>query len=240
MADLLGIIGGSGFLEGPLISGLTEASGRTEFGEVPVFLGDGFVLLLRHGHGGVYRPPHRIPHRAHVLAFDALGVTSVIGFNSIGSLSRDIAPGTAVVPDDYLSIHPPPSFARDERLHIVPRLDDEMRSLLLAAAESTSGPLVRSGVYVETRGPRFETPAEIRWLATLGDVVGMTAASEATLFQEKGIGYANLGIVDNFANGLGVEPLSFELYERMRKANEDRTRQVLEATIRIRRGKETE
>ena len=56
-----------------------------------------------------------------------------------------------------------------------------LRDLLLRAARSVEGPVVDGGVYVETRGPRFETPAEIRWLATLGDIVGMTAASEATL-----------------------------------------------------------
>ena len=87
------------------------------------------------------------------------------------------------------------------------------------------------GVYVETRGPRLETRAEIRWLATLGDIIGMTAASEATLFQERDLRYAMLGIVDNFANGLTGEPLTFEEYEAHRIANVARARAILSDLI---------
>ncbi len=239
MTEPLGIVGGSGFLEGPLLSGLTEERVSTERGEVVVFRGEGFVLLLRHGHGGIYRPPHRIPHHAHVLAFEALGVRRVAGISSVGSLDPHLLPGTAVIPDDYLSVHPPPTFCADERLHIVPRLDPGVRARLAAAARATPGPVRDGGVYVETRGPRFETPAEVRWLAGLGDVVGMTAASEATLFQERGIGYATLGLVDNLANGLGAAPLTFEAYEVRRRANEERTREILRALVRPAGGEET-
>ena len=40
------------------------------------------------------------------------------------------------------------------------------------------------GIYVQTAGPRFETKAEVNVLKKLGDVVGMTMASEATLCME--------------------------------------------------------
>ena len=79
-------------------------------------------------------------------------------------------------------------------------------------------------MYAETRGPRFETRAEIRLLAEYADVVGMTAASEATLFQERGIAYAMLGVVDNLANGIGAEPLTVEAYERSSPTNQARAR----------------
>jgi len=85
------------------------------------------------------------------------------------------------------------------------------------------------GVYLQTMGPRFETKAEIRFMASMGDVVGMTGllsssfsllqclywlkrvlvsclcvigADEATLFKEGGIGYAAICMIDNFANGV--------------------------------------
>jgi 5'-methylthioadenosine phosphorylase len=223
---MLGIIGGSSFLEGNLLEGTQAQTIDTEFGAANVFVGDGYVFLPRHGHGA-YRPPHRIPHRAHVTAFLTLGVTGVVGLNSVGSLDPDLGPGTVVVADDYLSVHPPPTFAGDERLHIVPTLSGDLRELLLKAARSVEGPVVDGGVYVETRGPRFETPAEIRWLSTLGDIVGMTAASEATLFVEREIGYAMLGVVDNFANGIAKELLTFEVYEAKRAANIARVHEIL-------------
>jgi 5'-methylthioadenosine phosphorylase len=233
MSERLGIVGGSGFLTGPLLEGIEDIRVQTPRGEVHLFRGEGFALLLRHGHGeGVYHPPHRIPHHAHVLAFESLGVSRVVGLNSVGSLKPELGPGTVVVPDDYLSLHPPPSFApENERLHIVPVLDAGMRALLLAAAGAT-GPVVDSGVYVEFAGPRFETRAEIRMVRDHGDIVGMTAASEATLFQERGIAYANLGMVDNFAHGIGDDELTFDAYDQQVAANEERVRAILVEIIR--------
>ena len=142
-----------------------------------------------------------------------------------------------VVPDDYMSLQPPPTFATGERLHIVPALDADLRSRVLDLArrvvDGGSGPgwsRVRDGgVYAETRGPRFETRAEIRLLADYADVVGMTAASEATLLQERGIASAILGIVDNFAHGIGAEPLTLEAFDAQLEQNTGRARALLAA-----------
>ena len=61
-------------------------------------------------------------------------------------------------------------------------------------------------VYLQVNGPRYETEAEIRAYARLGaDVVGMTAASEASLMLEAGISYECLAVVTNLAAGLGLE-----------------------------------
>jgi 5'-methylthioadenosine phosphorylase len=234
MKKTLGIIGGSGFLEGAGLEDATETPVATLNGGVTLLTGNGYAYLLRHGHG-VYHPPHRIPHHAHVLAFEKLGITDVVGLNSVGSLSTDLRPGAVVVSDDYLSAYPPPTFAEDEKLHIVPTLTAELRELLLAAARSTEGEVRDTGVYVETRGPRFETPAEVRWLAPHGDVIGMTAASEATLFVERGMNYAMLGVVDNLANGLDREPLTYDAYQRQLKLNEERGHAILAEIIRLHR-----
>jgi 5'-methylthioinosine phosphorylase len=61
-----------------------------------------------------------------------------------------------------------------------------------------------SGVYGQANGPRFETRAEIRFLATVADVVGMTAAEEATLVLEREMAFALLCMVDNPANGVEI------------------------------------
>jgi 5'-methylthioadenosine phosphorylase len=65
------------------------------------------------------------------------------------------------------------------------------------------------GTYVQTRGPRIETIAEVKTLAKFADIVGMTVASEATLACELEMEFAALCMVDNYANGLGTEVLSF-------------------------------
>jgi len=230
----LGIIGGSSFLDGLELSKAgAEATPRqvtTERGAVTVRDAGEFILLLRHGDDRYY-PPHRIPHHAHVLAMEELGVRHVVAFASTGSLLPEIRPGAVVVPDDYMSCHPPPTFCEDEPLHIVPELDAELREFLLeagsSAASATSVRIRDGGVYAETRGPRFETRAEIRSLARDAHLVGMTAASEATLFQEWGLGYAVLCIVDNWAHGIGTGSLTLEAFRERQAANSELAHRLL-------------
>jgi len=197
------------------------------------------VLLRRHGEDRYY-PPHRIPHHAHVLAMENLGAGIALGLTSTGSLDPDLQPGDVIIPDDYFSRHAPPTFCEDEPLHIVPELDPEGRAWLREAArracEETGGQVVDGGVYAETRGPRFETKAEIRSLARDASVVGMTLASEATLFQERGIRYAALCVVDNWANGVGREPLTLESFRQQQAANATRVRKILENLLLLWRG----
>lgn len=241
----LGIVGGSAFLEGGALKGVGRDATRggeppqevrTDRGTVWLRHAGDFVFLRRHGEGE-YRPPHRIPHHAHVLAMEAAGVRQVVGLASTGSLDPDLVPGDVVVPDDYLSRHAPPTFAADEYLHIVPELDSDARGLLLQAARNAVGEgpgrVVEGGVYAETRGPRFETRAEVRALARDASVVGMTAASEATLFQERGMGYAVLCIVDNFAHGIGQQALSLAAFQERQAGNAAVARQILMELIRL-------
>lgn len=241
--DRLGIIGGSAFLDGHSPGG-QESRISTTRGDVVVHESERWVYLSRHGEEG-YRPPHRIPHHAHVLALESLGIRRVVGLCSVGSLDPRIRPGTVIVPEDYLSFHAPPTFCGDERLHIVPHLDRPLRLRLLEAARTVADALhveehsaqsgrrdaIDGGVYAETRGPRFETRAEVRLLADYADVVGMTAASEATLLQERGMAYAILGMVDNFAHGIGASPLSMEAFDAQLEANRHRARGLLDRLI---------
>ena len=227
---VIGVIGGSAFIEGTAPAETAARAVETEHGEVVVHEGDGYVFVRRHGE--TYRPPHRVTHRAHARALAGLGVEAVVGLCSVGALHSRFALGTAVVPDDYLSLARPPTLAEgDEKLHIVPTLDASLRRLLLDAARATDGPAEDGGVYAQTHGPRFETRAEIRLLADYADVVGMTAASEATVLQEAGLRYAVLGIVDNYAHGVGADPLTPERFEAQLGANRSRARAILDQII---------
>jgi 5'-methylthioadenosine phosphorylase len=91
------------------------------------------------------------------------------------------------VPHDYFNVWGVRSGLTDERAHIAPAYDEDTRSLVSAAVAKQTGKPPSDGVYVQTRGPRFETKAEVRFLAGLGEVVGMTGADEATHMQERGL-----------------------------------------------------
>ena len=76
--------------------------------------------------------------------------------------------------------------------------------MLDAWAGGRRGALRDGGVYWQTIGPRFETPAEIRLIAAHADLVGMTIASECIVAGELGLAYAAVCVVDNLANGIGA------------------------------------
>jgi 5'-methylthioadenosine phosphorylase len=182
---------------------------------------DDVVFLQRHGVDG-YTPPHRIDHHAHAAALARVGCDRVLALSSVGGLRMEHGVGTVVVPDDFVALaQQPDSRFVDERGHSVPGFDPEWRARVLDAwaAHAPQQP-VDGGVYVQTTGPRFETPAEVRFLATLGDVVGMTIGTESVAMRERGLAHAAVCIVDNRANGLGPTRLTVEEFEAGKRANQ--------------------
>eukprot|EP00732_Lithocolla_globosa_P006249 Lithocolla_globosa_v1_NODE_7116_length_990_cov_7.535829.p1 type:complete len:252 gc:universal NODE_7116_length_990_cov_7.535829:896-141(-) len=149
-----------------------------------------------------YSPPHLIPRQAIVEAFKLNGIETVVGICSVGSMDPTTPPGTLVVPDDYVNFWSICSMSDTESAHIVPEYDEPLRQKCMKILNQAKIKHLEKGTYVQTRGPRFETKAEIKILKNYGEIVGMTGADEATLFKEAGISYAALCIVDNFANGI--------------------------------------
>lgn len=191
------MIGGTVLAETRLLSDAVKKKFHTPYGDADVHLSDDVAFIQRHGDG---IPPHRINHRANMWALREHSDT-VVGVGSVGSLTRRIKPPSIVVPDDYIHLEPPTYFD-DEIVHVTPGFDSELRKRILEAAFWNRIKVVDGGVYVQTRGPRLETRAEVRMLSNVGDIVGMTVASEATLAAELGVKYAAVCQVDNLAHGL--------------------------------------
>jgi 5'-methylthioadenosine phosphorylase len=182
----------------------------------------GAVVIGRHG-PQQSRPAHLLDHAANVRALVELGCDRVLALASTGSLRTDWPVGTVVVPDDFFGPWVTPSLFDDTRGHTVPGFDESWRACVVDAwSRATDTPIVDGGVYVHATGPRFETPAEIRFFATVGDLVGMTVAAECIVAREAGLAYAALCVVDNLANGLGDAALTREEFEAGVAANRTR------------------
>jgi 5'-methylthioadenosine phosphorylase len=212
----LAVIGGTGVRDSALAR---DAEPFTVAG-VGLLAANDFVFLQRHGLDRYIRA-HEIDHAANVRALAAAGCDRVLALSSTGSLRTDWPVGTVACPDDFYAPHVNPSLYDDGRSNTVPGFDAEWRTAVLDAWRAHAAtPIVDGGVYTQSRGPRFETPAEVRALARIGDLVGMTIAAECILTKEAGLAYAAVCVVDNLANGLAAAPLTVEQFAAAVAANQ--------------------
>ncbi|MBC8008880.1 MAG: purine phosphorylase, partial [Burkholderiales bacterium] len=134
---------------------------------------------------------------------------------------------------DYVALQQGPATYHDEELkggapgivnNLIPMLVEKL------APEFS----IQTGkVYVQMRGPRFETKAEIRIIKDWGDVVGMTLAHEADLCTELGLNYNSLAIVDNYANGLLGTEIDFVKFKELVKDNQAKVNRLFERMLEI-------
>jgi 5'-methylthioadenosine phosphorylase len=192
----------------------------------------GAAIVQRHGGvEGPYVLPHEIDHAANLRPLLEQGCDRVLAIGSVGSLSTELAVGSLLCPDDFIALQLGPTIFDDARAHSAPGFDPRWRGEVIEAWRGSGQEPRNGGVYWQTRGPRFETVAEVRLIASHADVVGMTIASECVLAGELGLDYAALCVVDNLANGIGEDELDVAGLEDDRIANAARLRDGLAAVL---------
>jgi 5'-methylthioadenosine phosphorylase len=189
------------------------------------------VSIQRHG-TGAYVLPHRIDHVANMRSLAEAGCERVLAIGSVGGLRPELGPGTLLCPDDFIALGVGPAASEDERAHRVPAFDPGWRRRVISEWRARTGSeVLDGGIYWQTRGPRLETPAEIRMLAAHAHIVGMTIAAECVAAFDLGLEYAALCVVDNLANGVGETELTMEELEAGRARNRETVARGLELTV---------
>jgi 5'-methylthioadenosine phosphorylase len=230
----LALVGGRGFhtLRPWLQDGARRRRVGGERGEVEILDADDHVVLARHGIDS-YTPAHLVDHPRNLAALHEAGCDRVLAICSVGSLHPELAVGSFLCPTDFLSFGQVQAAFDDERGHVVPAFDPVWRRLVLEAwGTAAELPIREQGLYWQSPGPRFETPAEVRLIAAHADVVGMTMASECVAACQLGLAYAAICVVDNLANGVAPEPLTPEEFEAGVAANRERLGAALTALLR--------
>lgn len=192
----------------------------------------GAAIVQRHrDKDGTFVLPHAIDHEATLRPLVEQGCDRVLAIGSVGSLRPELGVGSLVCPDDFIALNLGDSIFGDERAHSAPGFAPRWREEVIAAWSQGGQEPRDGGVYWQARGPRFETPAEIRLMATHADVVGMTIASECVVAGELDLDYAALCVVDNLANGIAEGTVSTEGMEADRLVNAERLREGLAAVL---------
>jgi purine-nucleoside phosphorylase len=160
-----------------------------------------------------------------VRALGLLGVKTLILTNAAGGVNTAFSRGALMVIDDHINLMGgnPLVGANDDRFG--PRFPDmtEVYSARLRGiadeASAASNLVLPHGVYVALLGPSYETPAEIRYLRTIGaDAVGMSTVPEAIAARHMGIEVLGISCITNMAAGVLPQPLDHaEVMETARR-----------------------
>lgn len=218
-------ISGTSIVNSDLFSTWEQKRIDTVYGSVAYKQKGDLIIINRHGFG-VPLPPHSINARANIRAIADLGFKDIVSLNSVGSLKADLPPGTFVSCSDYVCLQQGPATFFDTELKGgAPGIANNLMPLLLEKLAPEFN--IHAGkVYVQMKGPRFETKAEVRIIKDWGDVVGMTAAFEADLSTEAGLSYNSLALIDNYANGLFNTEIDFAKFKDLVKDNQARVNRL--------------
>ncbi len=146
-----------------------------------------------------------------------LGVKVLILTNAAGGINTSFAPGNLMVIDDHINLlgTNPLVGPNDERFGVrFPDLTNVYSPRLRRIADEVAAALgmtLRHGVYAGCHGPSYETPAEIRYLRSIGaDAVGMSTVPEAIVARHMGVEVLGISCITNLAAGVLPQPLNHE------------------------------
>jgi purine-nucleoside phosphorylase len=153
----------------------------------------------------------------------AAGCTAIVLTNGCGGLNPAWTPGTPVLISDHINLT---ATSPVEGANFVDLTD--LYSPRLRALAHDVDPGLAEGVYVQFRGPHYETPAEVRMARTLGaDLVGMSTTLEAIAARQVGMELLGISLVTNLAAGISSQPLSHEEVIEAGRAAADRCGRLL-------------
>ena len=144
-----------------------------------------------------------------------LGAKTLLLTNAAGGINPSFSAGDMMLLKDHISFFVPnPLIGRNieelgtrfpDMTHVY---DEELSSVIKSTADRL-GTKLQEGVYLQTTGPSFETPAEIRMAAAMGaDAVGMSTAAEAIAAHHAGMRVTGISCISNLAAGISKTPLT--------------------------------
>ena len=237
----IGIVLGSGL--GAFADELSEAT-RVRYAQIPSFprssaighagqmvigKSDGIAVAAMQGRVHLYEGYSAAEVAFPTRVLGRMGIRALILTNAAGGINLEYKQGALVVISDHINLQGanPLVGANDERFG--PRFPDmtqaywkPYRELALAASRKL-GKTVYEGVYAALPGPSYETPAEIRYLRTIGaDLVGMSTVPEVIAARHMGIKVLAISCVTNMASGILDKPLDHkEVLETGARVQED-------------------
>jgi purine-nucleoside phosphorylase len=199
------------------IPGFPQSTAVGHAGQMVIGKAAGVPVAVMQGRVHLYEGYSAAQVAFPIRAFGRMGIRAVVITNAAGGINLEYKQGALVVIADHINLQGanPLVGANDERFG--QRFPDmtqaywkPYRQAALAAA-GRLGQTVYEGVYAGLLGPNYETPAEIRYLRTIGaDLVGMSTVAEVIAALHIGIKVLGISCVTNMAAGILDRPLNHE------------------------------
>lgn len=145
----------------------------------------------------------------------ATGAKTMILTNGAGGIKPEWAGGAAVLISDHINLTASSPLEGATFIDLTDLYSKRLRDLAKTVDSSLD-----EGVYVQFRGPHYETPAEVQMAKIMGGhIVGMSTALEAIAAREAGMEILGMSLITNLAAGVQTTPLSHaEVLEAGRNA----------------------
>ncbi len=157
----------------------------------------------------------------------ATGCGTIVLTNGCGGLNPAWTPGTPVLIRDHLNLTAASPIEGADFVDLTDLYSTRLRELA-----HDVDPSLDEGVYVQFRGPHYETPAEVQMAKILGgDLVGMSTTLEAIAARQCGLEVLGISLVTNLAAGIGDHPLSHDDVLATGRAAAERCGRLLAAVV---------
>jgi purine-nucleoside phosphorylase len=167
----------------------------------------------------------RVVHSVRTAA--ATGARVMVLTNGAGGIKRHWTPGTPALITDHINLTAASPLEGATFVDLTDLYSARLRGI---AREVDPG--LEEGVYVQFRGPHYETPAEVHYAEVIGGhIVGMSTALEAIAAREAGMEVLGLSLITNLAAGISDEPLSHAEVIAAGKAAEEHLAGLLASVV---------
>jgi len=205
----IGIIGGSGLYDMAEVTGRSEVTLKTPFGEpsgpyvIGTLRGKQVAFLARHG-AGHRLSPSELNFRANIFGMKQLGVEYILSASAVGSLKEEMKPLDIVIPDQFIDRtrgRISTFFGNGLVAHVgfAHPFCKTLSGVAYESGRAAGATMHKGGTYVCMEGPQFSTLAESNLYRSWGaSIIGMTNLQEAKLAREAEICYSTIALVTDY------------------------------------------
>jgi len=178
---------------------------------------DGLDVAVMAGRSHLYEGYTPLQVTMGVRVLHSLGARTIVFTNAAGGINLSYGQGALVLISDHINLQGsnPLIGPNDDALGPrFPDMSDAYSAECRAIAHEVGNQLgisLAEGVYAAVTGPSYETPAEIRYMRTIGaDLVGMSTVPEAIVANHLGMRVLAISCVTNMAAGILPQKINHE------------------------------